>query len=56
MKKIECYEYHPPHTHTHHIKYKLINFTPIIKLIMANKLPSTKLELFLRQIKSRLTR
>ena len=46
-------ENHPP---TRHIKYKEINFAPCNKSIMANKLPSTNLERFLRRIKSPLTR
>ena len=47
------YENHPP---TRHIKYKRIDFVPCNKSIMANKLPTTNLERFLRQIKSPLTR
>ena len=42
---------HPP---TRHIKYKVIDFAPINKSIMAYKLPWTNLERFLRRIKSRL--
>ena len=44
---------HPP---TRHIKYKKIDFVPCNKSIMANKLRSTNLERFIRQIKSPLTR
>ena len=47
------YENHHP---TRHIKYKRIDFVPCNKSIMANKLPSTNLERFLRRIKSPLTR
>ena len=45
------YENHPP---TRHMKYKRIDFAPCNKSIMANQLPSTNLEGFLRRIKSRL--
>ena len=38
---------HPP---KRHIKYKVIDFDPSTKSIMANKIPSTKLERFLRRI------
>ena len=38
-----------------HIKYKVINFAPINKLVMSNKLSSTNLERFLRRIKFTLT-
>ena len=44
------------HPCTRYLKYKVIHFAAKIKLIMANKLPSTNLELFLRRIKSPLTR
>ena len=47
------YENHPP---TRHIKYKRIDFAPCNKSIMAIKLLSTKLERFLRRVKSPLTR
>ena len=47
------YENHPP---TRHIKYKKIDFAPIIISIMANKHSRTNLERFLRRIKSPLTR
>ena len=43
-------------TPTRHIKYKKINFAPTIISMMADKLLSTNLEQFLRQIKSPLTR
>ena len=39
-----------------HDKYKVINFAPSKKSIVANKLPSGYLEQFLRRIKSPLTR
>ena len=39
---------------TRHVKYKVIDFAPSTKSIMANKLLSTNLERFLRRIKSRL--
>ena len=41
---------------TRHIKYKKIDFLPCNKSIMTNKLRSTNLERFIRQIKSPLTR
>ena len=41
---------------TRHKKYKKIDFVPCNKSIMANKLRSTLLERFIRQIKSPLTR
>ena len=44
------------HTPTRHIKYKKIDFAPIIVSIMAYKLSRTNLERFLRRIKSPLTR
>ena len=47
------YENHPP---TRHVKYKVIDFAPINKSIMANKLLLTNLERFLRRINSPLTR
>ena len=47
------YENHPP---TRHIKSKKIDFVPCNKSIMANKLPSTNLERFIRRIKFPLTR
>ena len=47
------YENHPP---TRHMKYKRRDFVPCNKSIIANKLPSTNLERFLRRIKSPLTR
>ena len=44
-KKFEIFcENHPL---TRHIKYKVINFAPTNKPIMANKLPSTHLGRFL---------
>ena len=43
------------HLPKRHIEYKVINFAPINNSIMANKLPSTKMEQFLRRIKSSLT-
>ena len=46
------YENHPP---TRHIKYKEIDFGPVNKSNMANKLLSTNLEQFRRRIKSPLT-
>ena len=46
----------PPPTHTRHIKYKVIDFAPSNKSIMANKLASINLEHFLRLIKSPLKR
>ena len=46
-------ENHPP---TRHIKYKKIDFVPFNKSIIAKKLRSTKLERFIRRIKSPLTR
>ena len=53
-KKIEIFcENHQP---TRHIKYKKIEFVSSNKLIMANKLISTNLERFLRQISCPLTR
>ena len=42
------------HTPTRHIKYKVIDFAPVNKSIMAYKLPWTKLERFLERTKSRL--
>ena len=39
-----------------HIGHKRIDFAPCNKSIMANKLPSTNMERFLRRIKSPLTR
>ena len=42
-----------PHTP---YKYKIKNFAPCNKSIMANKLRSTNLEWFIRRIKSPLTR
>ena len=39
-------ENYPP---TRHIKYKVITFAPSNKSIIANKLPSTNLKLFLRR-------
>ena len=42
-----------PHVH---IKFKVIDFFPVIISIMANNIPSTNLELFQRRIKSLLTR
>ena len=47
------YENHHP---TRHIKYKMRDFVPFNKSIMANKLRSTNLERFIRRIKSPLTR
>ena len=47
------YENQPP---TRHIKNKKIVFVPCKTSIMANKLPSTKLERFIRRIKYPLTR
>ena len=41
---------------THDIKYKVIDFDPSNKSIMAKKLPSSILEWFVRRIKSPLTR
>ena len=38
------------HHPTRHIKYKGIDFAPTKKSIMANKLPPTNLERFLRRI------
>ena len=43
----------PPHAN---IKYKMSDFDPFNKSIMANKLRSTNLEQFIRRIKSPLTR
>ena len=63
MKKIKCHkikrkfffytfcENHPP---TRHIKYKVIDFAPSNKSVMANKLLLANLELFMRRIKSTL--
>ena len=39
-------------SHTRHLKYKMIDFAPSNKSIMANKLPSINLERFLRRIVS----
>ena len=47
------YKNHPP---TRHLKYKKIIFAPSNKSIMANRLRLTKLERFLRRIKSPLKR
>ena len=47
------YEHHPP---TRHMKYKVIDFAPRNKSIMANKLLSTNLKRFLRPINSPLAR
>ena len=44
------------HLPTRHIKYKKTDFAPCNKSIMANKLPLTNLEQFLRRINSPLTR
>ena len=49
--KKNCENYLPKR----HIEYKVINFAPINNSIMANILPSTKMEQFLRRIKSSLT-
>ena len=49
---IFCENHHP----TRHIKYKVIALAPSNKQVVANKLPSTNLERFLRRIKSPLTR
>ena len=40
------------HLPSRQIKYKVINYAPSYKSFMANKLPSTNLERFLRRIKS----
>ena len=47
------YENHHP---TRYIKYKVIDSAPNKQSIMANKLPTTNLERFLRRIKSPRTR
>ena len=39
------------HLPTRHIKYKVIDFAPSNKSIMAKKLPSNNLDFFLRRIK-----
>ena len=44
------------HLPTRHLKSKRIDFAPLNKSIMANKLLSTKSERFLRRIKTPLTR
>ena len=44
------------HHPTRHIKYKVINFAPDNKSIVANKVPSTNLEKFLIRIESPLNR
>ena len=43
------------HHPTRYIKYKVIDFAPSNNSITANKLPSTNLECFLRQIESPVT-
>ena len=40
---------------TRHVNYKKIDFAPFNESTMANELPSTSLEQFLRRIKSPLT-
>ena len=55
-KKIKIWDFFwksLPHTH---IKYRVIDFAPSNKSTTANKLPSTNLEQFVRQIKAPLTR
>ena len=54
LKKFEIFRKN--HPLTRHIKYKVIIFASSNTSIMANKLPSTNLEQFLRRIKSPLTR
>ena len=50
MKKIKFFYifFCENHLLTGHITFKVINFAPSNKSIMANKLPSTNLEQFLR--------